>query len=150
MKVEEPVRMKRKGKRKMTGWIILIIIIAALGTGGAIGWSYLSKEHNEAANLPLNAVDFGRLKDGAYTGAYEGGMYKWRANKAEVIVTSGKVSDIRLLSPINGDKELDKKEALYDRVIDAQSLKVDAISGATLDSKAYLQAVENALMHAQK
>jgi uncharacterized protein with FMN-binding domain len=150
MKVEEPVRMKRKGKRKMAGWIILLVIIAMLGTGGAIGWSYLSKEHKEALNLPLNTVNFSRLKDGTYTGAYEGGMYKWRANKAEVTVTSGKVSDIRLLSPINGDKELDKKEALYDRVMAAKSLQVDAVSGATLDSKAYLQAVENALKQAQK
>lgn len=150
MKIEESVKMKRKGKRKMTGWIILLVIIAILGAGGGIGWSYLSKEHNEARSLPLNAVDFSRLKDGTYTGAYEGGMYKWRANKAEVTVTSGKVSDIRLLSPINGDKELDKKEALYDRVVDAQSLHVDAVSGATLDSKAYLQAVENALKQAQK
>lgn len=150
MKIDGSVRMNRKGKRKMTGWIILIAIIAILGTGGGIGWSFLSREHNEARNLPLNAVDFNRLKDGTYTGSYEGGMYKWRANKAEVTVTSGKVSDIKLVSPINGDKELDKKEALYDRVIDAQSLQVDTVSGATLDSKAYLQAVENALKQAQK
>ena len=149
MKIEEPVKMNGKGKRKMTGWIILLVIIAIFGTGGGIGWSRLSKEHNEARNLPLNSVNFSRLKDGTYTGSYEGGMYKWRANKAQVTVTSGKVSDIKLVSPINGDKELDKKEALYNRVIDAQSLQVDAISGATLDSKAYLQAVENALKQAQ-
>jgi uncharacterized protein with FMN-binding domain len=40
-------------------------------------------------------------------------------------------------------------ETLYDRVIQAQSLQVDTISGATLTSKAYLQAVENALIQAQ-
>lgn len=150
MKSETVVRANGKGKRKMTGWIILLVVIAALGTGGAIGWSQLSKEHAEARNLPLNAVDFNRLKDGTYTGYYEGGMYKWRANKVEVTVISGKVADIKLVSPINGDKEPGKKVELYDRVIKEQSLKVDAISGATLDSKAYLKAVENALKKAQK
>jgi uncharacterized protein with FMN-binding domain len=38
---------------------------------------------------------------------------------------------------------------LYSRVIAQQSLQVDTISGATLTSKAYLQAVENALVQAQ-
>ncbi len=38
---------------------------------------------------------------------------------------------------------------LNDRVIESQSLQVDTISGATLSSKAYLQAVENALLTAQ-
>jgi uncharacterized protein with FMN-binding domain len=39
---------------------------------------------------------------------------------------------------------------LYDRVIQAQSLQVDTISSATLTSKAYLKAVENALVQAQQ
>jgi uncharacterized protein with FMN-binding domain len=39
---------------------------------------------------------------------------------------------------------------LYDRVIQAQSLQVDTLSGATLTSKAWLQAVENALIPAQR
>jgi uncharacterized protein with FMN-binding domain len=38
---------------------------------------------------------------------------------------------------------------LYDRVIAAQSLQVDTISGATLTSKGWLQCVENALVQAQ-
>jgi len=41
-------------------------------------------------------------------------------------------------------------ETLYDRVIAGQSLHVDTVSGATLTSKAYLQAVENALVQAQR
>jgi len=38
---------------------------------------------------------------------------------------------------------------LYDRVVQAQSLQVDTISGSTLTSKAYLKAVEDALNKAQ-
>jgi uncharacterized protein with FMN-binding domain len=91
------IKTKRKGRRIMLGWIIAFIVIGVLGIGGIIGWSFLTKEHNEARNLPLNAVDFSKLNDGNYIGEYEGGMYKWRANKVQVTVTLGKVSDIKLL-----------------------------------------------------
>ena len=140
--------MKGKRKRKMTGWIIVLIIVAVLGVFGGIGWTKLSKEHKEARSLPLDAVNFSRLKDGSYVGEYAGGMYKWRVNSARVTVTGGKVTEIE---PISGvvDQGNGSTEMLYDRVIKAQTLQVDTISGATLTSKAYLQAVENALIQAQ-
>ena len=134
----------------MLGWIIALIIIAVLGVGGAIGWSYLSKEHNEAKNLPLNTVDFSKLNDGTYIGEYEGGMYKWRATKVQVTVSSGKVKDIKLLSSSDPGCKNTNQAPLYDKVIEAQSLQVDTVSGATLTSKAYLKSVENALIKAQK
>jgi uncharacterized protein with FMN-binding domain len=142
--------MRKRSKGKMTGLVIALVIIMLLGIGGAIGWLFLSKEHNEARNLSLDGVDFSRLKDGTYIGEYEGGMYKWRANKAKVVISSGKVIDIELLSSSDPGAKNTEQTALYDRVIDAQSLEVDAISGATLTSKAYLKAVENALEHAEK
>jgi uncharacterized protein with FMN-binding domain len=149
VKSKSELKTKRKGKRKM-GWIITLIIIAILGVGGAIGWSCISKEHNEAKNLPLNAVDFSKLNDGTYIGEYEGGMYKWRSNKVQVIVTSGKVKDIKLLRSSDPGAKNTDQASLYDRVIEAQSLQVDTISGATLTSKAYLKSVEDALIKAQK
>jgi uncharacterized protein with FMN-binding domain len=133
----------------MFGWAILLTVVAGLGVAGSIGWSKLAKEHQEARSLPLNAVDFSRLKDGAYHGAYAGGMYKWRANECQVTVAAGRVTDIQLVvSQDPGGKNTQHVE-LYDRVLRAQSLQVDTISGATLTSKAYLQAIENALIPAQ-
>ena len=64
-------------------------------------------------------------------------------------MTHGKVTDIQLVgSKDPGSKNTQHKE-LYDRVIKAQSLQVDTITSATLTSKAWLQAVENALLQAQ-
>jgi uncharacterized protein with FMN-binding domain len=123
--------------------------VAVLGVAGGIGWSNVSKEHREARNLPLNAVDFSKLDDGTYPGACEGDMYKWRANECQVTVSSGRVTDIQLVGSSDPGSKNTQHEALYDRVIEAQSLQVDTISGATLTSKAYLQAVENALIQAQ-
>jgi uncharacterized protein with FMN-binding domain len=133
----------------MNGWVIALIVVAVLGSAGGVGWSRLMKEHREAKSLPLNAVDFSKLSDGVYHGAYEGGMYKWRANECQVTVSSGQVADIQLVGSTDPGGKNTQHEALYDRVIQAQSLQVDTISGATLTSKAYLQAVENALVQAQ-
>jgi uncharacterized protein with FMN-binding domain len=140
---------KRNWRNKMNGWIIVPIIVSILGIGGGFGWSNLLKEHREAANLPLNRVDFNKLNDGTYHGAYAGGMYKWRANECDVTVSSGKVIDIQLASSKDPGAENTQYKVLYDRVVEAQSLQVDTISSATLTSKAYLQAIENALVQAE-
>lgn len=141
--------MKGKGKRNMLGWIIALVVVVVLAVAGGIGWSFLSKEHKEARSLPLNKVDFKKLSDGKYHGAYAGGMYKWRTNECDVTVTGGKVADIQLAGTIDPGADNTDYKMLYNRVITQQSLQVDTISGATLTSKAYLQAVENALVQAQ-
>jgi uncharacterized protein with FMN-binding domain len=133
----------------MNGWLIALIVVVVLGIAGGIGWTFLSKEHQEARSLPLNAVDFSKLKDGTYHGAYAGGMYKWRKNECDVTVKNRKVAAIKLVVSQDPGGKNTQHEVLFDRVIQAQSLQVDTISMATLTSKAYLQAVENALIPAQ-
>lgn len=131
----------------MLVWVLVLGVASTVVVGGAIGWSYVSREHAEAGNVSLDAVDFGALRDGTYTGEYAGGMYKWRASTVRVVVDSGKVTDIRLLNSSDPGKDNTDQASLFDRVIKAQSLHVDAISGATLTSKAYLKAVESALVN---
>jgi uncharacterized protein with FMN-binding domain len=140
--------MKRKGKLKMVLTVIgVLVVLLAAGMGGGI--LYTAEEHKEAKNLPIAAIDFKNLDDGAYIGEYEGGMKKWRTNKVQVTVSSGKVNEIKVLEQ-NYKLESEFTGKLYDRVIEAQSLQVDVISGATLTSKACLKSVENALNKAQK
>lgn len=137
--------MKRKGKFKMILAVLIFLII--VGLGGAL--VFTSGERREGKNLPIADIDFKKLNDGTYIGVYEGGMKKLRANKVQVTVSLGRVTDIKILE----HKENQKPEftgKLYDRVIKAQSLQVDTISGATITSKAYLKSVENALINAQK
>ena len=133
----------------MTCLWIALVVVGALGVAGGVGWSRLMKEHKEARSLPLNAVDFSKLKDGTYHGAYAGGMYKWRANECDVTVKNGKVTAIQLVGSQDPGSGNTNYQMLYDRVIAAQSLQVDTISGATLTSKGWLQCVENALLQAQ-
>jgi len=143
-------KMKQKGKSRRKGCLIgLMVVLAVLTIAGGIGWSLIAKEHREARSLPLDAGNFEKLNDGTYHGVYPGGMYKWRANECVVTVANGKVTAIELAGSIDPGADNTDYEMLYDRVIQAQSLQVDTISGATLTSKAYLQAVENALLQAQ-
>jgi uncharacterized protein with FMN-binding domain len=147
MKSKNKNSLNRRARHKASGWIAALVIVAVLGISGGIGWSFLAKEHNEAKSLPIDTLNFSSLKDGTYIGEYEGGMYKWRTNKVKVTVSSGKVIDITLISSA---ENTDIVQQLYDRVMKKQSLQVDAISGATLTSKAYLKAVNNALIQAGK
>ena len=142
---------KSIGKSKARGCAVaLLVVVALLAAGGGIGWSFVAREHREARSLALNAVDFDRLKnDGLYHGVYEGGMYGWRANECDVTVTNGRVTAIQLAGSQDPGAENADHRMLYDRVIAAQSLQVDTISGATLTSKGWLKCVENALLQAQ-
>lgn len=149
--MEEKKDVKVKKKRKGKGCLIaLLIVVAILLISGGIGWAYVSREHREARNVPLDAVDFNRLNDGVYRGEYPGGMYKWRHNKCDVTVVDGKVTDIQLLDSIDLANELSGAEELYERVIKDQSLQVDTISSSTLTGKGYLKCIEIALVPAME
>ncbi len=146
--LNETVKPKKKSFIKGCA-TVLLVIFAILAIAAAIGWSFLSKEHKEAKNLPIKNVKFDQVKDGTYHGVYDGGMYQWRINECDVTVASGRVTDIQLTKSIDLSAENAGAEELYARVIQAQSLQVDTISSATLTGKAYLKAVENALELAQ-
>jgi uncharacterized protein with FMN-binding domain len=112
---------------------------------GCVG---LAEEHAEARAVTIDDVDFGMLEEGVYRGSYPGGMHEWRANTVEVTVGPGGVDAVRLVE--SAELELDDPEyaGLVRRIIEAQSLNVDGISGATLTSKAHLKAIELALEQA--
>lgn len=145
---------KRKGKFRM--WIVLLVILGviAAGMGGAI--AFTEPGRREIKNLTFDAVDFKKLSDGTYEGEYRGTKESFRNAKVQVTVSSGEVLDIKVLQ---GALDKDGKpvkmtggltvDDLFGRVIESQSLQVDAISGATLTSKAHLKAVENALEQAR-
>ena len=107
----------------------------------------LKLEHEEARNLIITNVDFGKLADGEYVGNYDGGMFAWRKNTCQVTVSESRVSDIMLIESVE-DRPQEFFDELYGKVIANQSLQVDVISGATLTSKAHLKAVEDALLEA--
>jgi uncharacterized protein with FMN-binding domain len=80
------------------------------------------------------------VKDGSYEGEQ---MNKPITAKVEVVVKDGAITAIKLLKHSHGPGHA--ADAIIDRVIAAQSLKVDAVSGASLSSKVILKAIETAI-----
>lgn len=145
---------KRKGKRKM--WVA-ILIIAVVILGGALGAILIDgPNRREIAELTFPHIDFSKLRDGTYTGEYNGTKSHLRDAKVEVTISGGEISKIKVLKgavdkdgkplQIRGGKSI---QDLYDTVIKTDSLQVDVISGATLTSNTHLKALGNALEKAE-
>lgn len=126
--------------------IAILIIAFVIMILGFIGYISLNKEHKEALNVSLNDNNFQNLKDGIFIGNYEGGMFKWRANRIELEIKNGKLLKIKMLDSTDYGKKNIEYEEIFKRIIESQSLKVDAISGATLTTKGILKAVELGLV----
>ncbi|HWQ78570.1 MAG TPA: FMN-binding protein [Anaerovoracaceae bacterium] len=128
------------GKRKK---IILGIIAAVLLVGLAFGVKYYRDfEYYQKAMsaLTIENIDPKDIKDGTYTGSFDARVI---SAVTRVTVKDGKITNIELLEHKNGRGK--PAEAIVDKILEEQSLDVDAVSGATNSSKTILKAVENAL-----
>ncbi|MGN0333717.1 MAG: FMN-binding protein [Lachnospiraceae bacterium] len=83
-----------------------------------------------------------QLKDGVYEGAAEG--YK-DTIKVSVTVENGEVTDIEILEENDTPEFFERAKKIVDDIISKQSLKVDAVSGATYSSVGIINAVNSAL-----
>jgi uncharacterized protein with FMN-binding domain len=114
-------------------------------------------QRKELANLNFSAIDFNSLQDGTYIGEYQGRKFHYRDTEIKIVVAKGAVTDVKVVKgAIDKDgKPLALKEdqniyRVIDSALQAKSLDVDVISGATVTSKAHLKAMEEALLQAQR
>lgn len=120
---------------------IILIIVFLIVIGGVIGFNVMSKKsENELANVVITDVDLSKIPDGKYEGSSS--IFPVSV-KLEVSVKNHKITDIKIIKHDNARGA--KAEILTQKVIMAQSLNVDVISGATTSSKAILKAIEIAL-----
>jgi uncharacterized protein with FMN-binding domain len=90
--------------------------------------------------LTIDDIDFSTVKDGSYT-QYQNNFPV--TAKVEATVEGGKVVGIKLLRHFHGPDH--GADEIVGRIIQKQSLRVDAVSGSTLSSIVLLKAVESAL-----
>jgi uncharacterized protein with FMN-binding domain len=91
-------------------------------------------------DIVITTPDLSNISDGTYRGNSKVGPVRVTL---DVTVKDRSITAINLIKHFNG---LGKKaEAIVPKIIEAQSLAVDVVSGATGSSKAILKAVENAL-----
>jgi uncharacterized protein with FMN-binding domain len=98
------------------------------------------KALEEIDKLTIENVSVSEVKDGTYQASEN-----YFPVTAEVVVSvaGGRISDIKLLKHSHGPNH--GADSIIDRVMEKQSLQVDAVSGATYSSKVVLKAIESAL-----
>ncbi len=143
-------------RRKVKVWLVILIIIGVAALGAAIALLADAPERRELQELTIGNVDFTKLRNGTYTGEYNGTKGSSRNAAVEVTIYGGEITEIKILkgaldssgtpSELKNGMTIDD---LFQRVIESKSLQVDVISGATLSSRAHLKALENALKQAQ-
>ena len=122
-------------KRVLFAAGIVIVIITGIFVIGTSGLS-------EGMKASLDGVDLSNMLDGSYTGTYN---FKRWSNTVVVHIEDGTIRAIDIEKDVIGAGITDCADEMISRVIEAQDTKVDAVSGATVTSKAYLKAIEDAL-----
>jgi uncharacterized protein with FMN-binding domain len=118
--------------------IVLIIVAVIL----VIIFIFASAGLKKVGKLNIGKIDLSKLADGVYTGEFKG--YRW-SNQVEVTVKNHQIAGIKIIKDIVfGSGDISKK--IFDQIIQKQSLQIDTVSSATVTNKAYLKAIENALL----
>ena len=125
----------------MNGTRVLRILIACAAAVVLAGGCAFVKKIEQ---ITIDDVDVATVKDGSYSGTVR--ILPVTA-KVRVTVKDGAITDIVLVRHFHGPDH--GAEAILGRVVKAQSLRVDAVSGATYSSKVVLEAIEAALRKGQ-
>lgn len=133
---------------KKKAYQIIGIVVGVLAIGfGVLYFAFLApgfKQQKIVRNMQINEVDLSKIPNGIYQGDFS---FSKLVYEVEVSVKNHSIESIKVLR--NGTNDHAKKaEGVLQNVLNAQSLKVDVVTGATTTSKALLKATENALKDA--
>lgn len=130
--------MKRavKGVLKFCAVIACVILLVFILF---IGYLHIGKK--AALETPVYGLDLSKIDDGTYVGSYEG--QRW-SNTVSVTLKNHAITKIEVIKPQTFTSQ-ETIDTLISRITSEQRTDVDAVSGATADSKTFLSAVENAL-----
>lgn len=109
---------------------MLVIVISTC-------WSSGNKDQSEDT---IKTPDLTILEDGVYAGSFKKGLV---SASVELTIQDKKITDFVIIKHRCGKGR--PAEAITSRVLEEQSLEVDAISGATASSRVILKAAEAAL-----
>lgn len=128
--------------------IIIALLSLGIFVGGFFGvryFIYLQSYKSIIKNINVRKIDLSKISDGTYLGSFDALEVGADVN---VTVNNHKITDIKIVHHKNERGQ--KAEVIPERVISAQSLQVDTVSGATNSSKVILKAIEVALEKGEK
>lgn len=136
--------MKPFGKRNSDflsenriAWISILIIVIL-----SVGFLFMGSANlNRLRTMDIISPDLSALNDGIYTGEFNdgGGTYS-----VEIEINNHVISHINLITS-RKSSYVDYARPVIGRIIEKQTLTVDAVTGATTTSKCIMKAAENAL-----
>ena len=136
------IKVSKRSKRLVICLGVVILLLIVLVSAVMYNMHQTTKALNEIViqSTPLKGLLL-HLPDGEYIGQCT--PSKMVGAKVKVIVKDHSIHTIDLLEHNTGKGK--PAEIIPDQVVKAQSLAIDAVSGATGSSKVILKAIENAL-----
>ncbi len=125
-------------------WLRIVVIAVAclvLAMVGAYEGLVILAKNTQAAYEQIEPVDLASVEDGVYNGEAGGFICSMDLN---VTVKDHRITDITVNRQVNGGGKY-QAPGMTDRIVQAQSVEVDTVSGATLTSETILVAVHRAL-----
>lgn len=117
------------------GGLVLVVVIIAV-----VFYQITQDGLNKLADITLNDLNLDQVADGSYDGSYS--VFPVSV-EVTVTVSDHIITEIDITKHDNGQGQAG--EVIIEDVLEAQSLEVDIISGATYSSKVILLAIQDAL-----
>ncbi len=128
-------------RRKVVLIVVAVIVILAAAIAAVIT---IAERNQKSVNATvIEDFDLTRVPDGTFQGKYSAFPV---SVEVEVTVKDHVMTGIDLIEHRNGKGE--GANEIPQKVVEAQSLSVDTVSGATLSSKVILLAIRDALQNA--
>lgn len=132
------------GKREVQPFKHRKMVLAILVPCVVVGIVFLVSteiRHTKLRNTPIADIDVSQVKDGTYEGTSKFGNYTYHV---QVSIKNHKIDKIEDVAP-RDSIYVTYATGVFQKILDKQKPDVDAVSGATTTSKAFMKAVENAL-----
>ncbi|MGB7604120.1 MAG: FMN-binding protein [Lutisporaceae bacterium] len=130
-------------KKRYIMIIIVVLIFTFCFIITKISFARFEGNLKQLALSEISEVDLTALEDGDYIGSYSAFPV---SAEVRVTIKNHTIKEIELLKHNNGQGQ--GAEIIPEMVIEAQSLNVDTVSGATYSSKVILKAIQDAILKA--
>lgn len=135
--------LKRGWGRKGMSWVkFALLVIGAILAIGGIGVLVITLMDREVRGAIIKEVDLTRVEDGIYRGIFHSGRWK---NEVEVTVKDHQLVSIKNTRPLPDNRAQNIVEQAITELLTRQSIAIDAISGASLNTRSFQLAVKEAL-----
>lgn len=121
---------------------IALIVIGVILFIGVVGFFFASMGLGDIKKMVVRDIDLSKLSDGVYTGRFH--KVRWTYD-VEVTIKDHRITDIKMTNKAPNDPKGEIVDKAIDQMIEKQSVKIDVVSGASVDTKAFQKAVEDAL-----